>query len=53
MGIASFKPGARDRKKEVKPEEAELEEFLFENQIEFVSDQVSEGVPIPTTSSVH
>lgn len=41
VGIASFRPGAKDKgKKEVKPEDAELEEFLFENQIDFVSDQL-------------
>lgn len=40
MGIASFRPGARDKgPRQLKPEEAELEEFLFENQIDFVSDQ--------------
>lgn len=39
--MASFRPGAKDKgKKELRPEEAELEEFLFENQIDFVSDQV-------------
>lgn len=43
VGVASFRPGAKDKgKKELRPEEAELEEFLFENQIDFVSDQVSE-----------
>jgi hypothetical protein len=41
VGVASFRPGAKDKgKKELRPEEAELEEFLFENQIDFVSDQV-------------
>lgn len=42
VGIASFRPGAKDKgQRQLKPEEAELEEFLFENQIDFVSDQAS------------
>jgi len=42
VGVASFRPGAKDKGagKLLSAEEAELEEFLFENQIDFVSDQL-------------
>ncbi len=43
VGTASFRPGAKDKGaagKQLSAEEAELEEFLFENQIDFVSDQL-------------
>ena len=46
--MATFRPGAKDRKKVVKAEEAELEDFVFEDQIDFVSDQV-----YSLASSVH
>jgi len=43
VSVASFRPGAKDKgaaQKDLTAEEAELEEFMFENQIDFVSDQL-------------
>jgi hypothetical protein len=53
VGFATFKPGAKDRKKELSKEEQELEEFMFEDQINFVSDQVrAESLSVcPTQTS--